>query len=81
MTVNPMHRGNDAPSCKAKSKRTACRVDFACGRRLSRLSDARRSGWRTDRQEEWEFQYGGRTKVAIQAVRLVNLLSRLARKS
>ena len=56
-------------------------LSCACGSRLSRLSDAWGPGRRADRQAEWQFGHGRRrTREAIQAVRYVNLLSRLGRK-
>jgi hypothetical protein len=69
MTINPMQSAQDAPRCKAKSKRTGkrCRAPAVRGCRVCRMHGAR---------------VGAPTgKEAIQAVRYVNLLSRLARKS
>jgi hypothetical protein len=52
----------------------------AGGSRLSRLPDARSQKWRAYRQANENNRFGTRTKQAIQAVRLINLLSRLARQ-
>ena len=79
MTDNPMQSAHDAPRCKAKSKRTGkcCRAP-ASGCRVCRMHGAR-SGAPTGKGNG-NYRHGTRTKEAVQAVSLVNLLSRFARK-
>ena len=81
MSVNPMQSAHDAPRCKAKSKRTGkrCRAPAVRGCRVCRMHGAR--GGAPTGKRNGNYRHGTRTKEAIQAVRLVNLLSRLARKS
>jgi hypothetical protein len=81
MTDNPMHRCNAAPRCGAKSKRTGqpCRSPAVKGYRVCRMHGAR--GGAPKGKRNGNFRHGARTKEAIQAVKYVNLLSRLARKS
>ena len=81
MSINPMQSAHDAPRCKAKSKRTGkpYRAPAVQGYRVCRMHGAR-GGAPTSRQNG-NYRYGARTKEAIQAVRYVNLLSRLARDS
>ena len=80
MTNNPMQSAHDAPRCKAKSKRTGKRRGApavrGCG--VCRMHGAR--GGAPIGQQNGNYKHGTRTKEAIQAVRLVNLLSRFARK-
>jgi len=80
MTINPMQSAHDAPRCKAKSKRTGkcCRAPAVRGCRLCRMHGAS-GGAPTGKLTG--IIGTARTKEAIQAVRLVNLLSRLAQKS
>jgi hypothetical protein len=81
MTDNPMHRCNAAPRCRAKSKRTGlpCRSPAVRGYRVCRMHGAR--GGAPTGERNGKYRHGARTKEAIQAVRLVSLLSGLARKS
>jgi len=81
MTDNPMHRCNAAPRCGVKSKRTGlpCRSPAVKGHRVCRMHGAR--GGAPTGKRNGNYRHGTRTKEAIQAVRYVNLLSRLARKS
>ena len=76
MTINPMQGAHDAPRCKAKSKRTGkrCRYAAVASVECMELGVARRPASVTE-------TIGARTKEAIQAVSLINLLSCLARKS
>jgi len=81
MTINPMQSAHDAPRCKAKSKRTGkrCRAPALRGCRVCRMHGAR--GGAPNGARNGNYRNGARTKEAIQSVRLVNLLSRLARNS
>ena len=81
MTVNPMQSAHDAPRCKAQSKRSGktCGAPAVRGCRVCRMHGAR--GGAPTGKRNGNYRHGTRTKEAIQAVRLVNLLSRLARKS
>jgi hypothetical protein len=81
MSINPMQSAHKAPRCKAKSKRTGkpCRAPAVRGCRVGRMHGAR--GGAPEGKSNGNFRHGGRTKEAIQAVRYVNLLSRLARDS
>jgi hypothetical protein len=81
MTINPMQSAHGAPRCKAKSKRTGkrCRAPAVKGYRVCRMHGAR--GGAPAGKKNGNYRHGTRTKEAIQAVRLINLLSRLARKS
>jgi hypothetical protein len=81
MTINPMQSAHDARRCKAKSKRTGkpCRAPAVRGCRVCRMHGAR--GGASTGKRNGNYRRGARTKEAIQAVRHVNLLSRLARKS
>ena len=81
MTDNPMHRCNAAPRCGVKSKRTGlpCRSPAVKGHRVCRMHGAR--GGAPTGKRNGNYRHGTRTKEAIQPVRYVNLLSRLARKS
>jgi hypothetical protein len=81
MTINPMQSAHDAPRCKAKSKRTGkrCRAPAVRGCRVCRMHGA--NGGAPTGKLNGNYRRGTRTKEAIQAVRYVNLLSRLARKS
>ena len=80
MTINPMQSAHDAPRCKASSKRTGqrCRAPAVRGCHVCRMHGA--SGGAPTGNRNGNYRHGTRTKEAIQAVRLVNLLSRLARK-
>ena len=81
MTINPMQSAHDAPRCKAKSKRTGkpCRAPAVCGFRVCRMHGA--GGGAPTGVRNGNYRDGSRTQEATQAVRVVNLLSRLARKS
>jgi hypothetical protein len=81
MTDNPMQSAHDAPRCRAKSKRTGlpCRSPAVTGYRVCRMHGAR--GGAPEGKRNGNFRHGASTKEAIQAVKYVNLLSRLARKS
>jgi glucans biosynthesis protein len=81
MTINPMQKAHDAPRCKAKSKRTGmpCQAPAVRGCRVCRMHGAR--GGAPAGKRNGNYRHGTRTKEAIDAVTLVNLLSRLARKS
>jgi glucans biosynthesis protein len=81
MSINPMQSAHDAPRCKAKSKRTGlrCRSPAMNGYCVCRMHGAR--GGAPTGNGNGNYRHGARTKEAIQAVRYVNLLSRLARKS
>jgi hypothetical protein len=81
MTDNPMQRAHDAPRCKAKSKRTGkpSGAPAVRGWHVCRMHGAR--GGAPTGKRNGNYRHGTRTKEAIQAVRLVNLLSRFARKS
>jgi len=78
MTINPMQSAHDAPRCKAKSKRSGkpCRAPAVRGCRMHGARGGAPTG-----KLNGNYRHGTRTKEAIQAVRYVNLLSRLARKS
>ena len=69
MTINPSQ-------IKTHKEALPC----AGGSRLSRLPDARSQTWRAYRQANGNNRFATRTKQAIQAVRLINLLSRMARQ-
>jgi hypothetical protein len=81
MTDNLMQSAHDAPRCKAKSKRSGkpCRAPAVRGCRVCRMHGAR--GGAPTGERNGNYRQGTRTKQAVQSVRLVNLLSRLARKS
>jgi hypothetical protein len=81
MTINPMQSAHDAPRCKAKSKRRGkrCGAPAVRGSRVCRMHGAK--GGAPNGERNGNYRDGTRTKEAIQAVRLVNLLSRWARKS
>jgi hypothetical protein len=81
MSINPMQSAHDAPRCKAKSKRTGkrCRAPAVRGCRVCRMHGAR--GGAPTGKRNGNYRHGARTKETIQAVRYVNLLSRLARDS
>ncbi len=81
MSINPMQSAHGAPRCKAKSKRTGkpCCAPAVRGCRVCRMHGAR--GGAPTGKQNGNYRYGARTKEAIQAVKYVNLLSRLARKS
>ena len=81
MTINPMQSAHDAPRCTAKSKRTGkpCGAPAVRGCRVCRMHGAR--GGAPTGERNGNYRQGTRTKQAVQSVRLVNLLSRLARKS
>jgi hypothetical protein len=80
MTVNPMQSAHDAPRCKAKSKRTGkpCKAPAVRGFRVCRMHGARGGAPTGKRNGKYRDM---RTKEAMQAVRLISLLSRFARKS
>ena len=81
MTDNLMQSAHDAPRCKAKSKRSGktCGAPAVRGCLVCRLHGAR--GGAPTGERNGNYRQGTRTKQAVQSVRLVNLLSRLARKS
>ena len=78
MTINPMQSAHDAPRCKAKSKRTGKPrgAPAVGGYRVCRMHGAR--GGAPTGVHNGNYRHGTRTKEAIQAVRLVNLLSNWA---
>ncbi len=80
MTVNPMQSAHDAPRCKAKSKRTGkpCKAPALRGYRVCR--HGARGGAPTG-ERNGNYRDGARTKEAMEASRLISLLSRIARKS
>jgi len=80
MTDNPMQSAHDAPRCKAKSKRSGkrCRAPAVRGYRVCRMHGAK--GGAPKGEQNGNYRHGGRRET-IQAVRYVNMLSRLARKS
>ena len=80
MSDNPTQRAHAALRCKAKSKRTGkrCRAHAVRGYRVCRMHGAR--GGAPTGKQNGNYRHGMRTKEAVQAVRYVNLLSRLARK-
>jgi len=79
--INPMQNAHDTPRCKAKSKRTGKRCRAPAVRGCSRLPGCigARGGAPTGKRNG-NYRNGTHTKEAIQAVRLVALLSRLVRK-
>jgi hypothetical protein len=81
MTINPMQSAHDAPRCKAKSKRTGtpCRAPAVRGWHVCRMHGAK--GGAPIGKRNGNYRHGMRTQEATEAVRLVNLLSRLARKA
>jgi hypothetical protein len=81
MTVNPMQSAHDAPRCKAKSKRSgkSCKSPAVRGYRVSRMHGAR--GGAPTGEPNGNYRDGTRTKEAMQAVRLISMLSYFARKS
>ena len=81
MTINPMQSAHDEPRCKAKSKRSGkrCGAPAVRGCLVCRMHGAR--GGAPTGKRNGNYRHGTRTKEPIQAVRLVNLLSRFARKS
>jgi hypothetical protein len=81
MTINPMQSAHDAPRCQARSKRTGnrCGAPAVRGCRVCRMHGA--GGGAPTGKRNGNYRHGTRTKETIQAVRLVSLLSRLARKS
>jgi hypothetical protein len=81
MTINPMQSAHDALRCKAKSKRTGkrCGAPAVRGYHVCRMHGAK--GGAPTGKRNGNYRHGTRTKEAIQAVRLVNLLSRFAWKS
>ena len=81
MTINPMQKAHDAPRCKAKSKRTGkpCGAPAVRGSRVCRMHGAR--GGAPTGKSNGNHRDGTRTKEAMQAVKLINLLSRLARNA
>jgi hypothetical protein len=81
MTINPMQSAHDAPRCGAKSKRSgkSCRAPAVRGCGVCRMHGAR--GGAPTGKRNGKYRHGMRTQEATEAVRLVNLLSRLARKA
>ena len=81
MTDNPMQSAHDAPRCKAKSKRTGkrCRAPAVRGYRVCRMHGAR--GGAPTGKKNGNYRHGASTGEASRAVKYINLLSRLARKS
>ena len=81
VTVNPMQSAHDAPRCRAKSKRTGkpCKAPAVRGYRVCRMHGAR--GGAPTGERNGNYRDGRRTKEAIHASRLINLMSRFARKS
>jgi glucans biosynthesis protein len=81
MTINPMQSAHDAPRCKASSKRTgkSCRAPAVRGCRVCRMHGA--GGGAPAGKKNGNYRHGKRTKEVIEAVRYINLLSRLASRS
>ena len=81
VTVNPMQSAHEAPRCRAKSKRTGkpCKAPAVRGYRVCRMHGAR--GGAPTGERNGNYRDGRRTKEAIDASRLINLMSRFARKS
>jgi hypothetical protein len=81
MTINPMQSAHDAPRCKAKSKRTGnrCGAPAVRGYRVCRMHGAK--GGAPSGVGNGNYRDGTRTQQAMQAVKLISLLSRFARKS
>ena len=79
MTDNLMHRCNEAPRCRAKSKRTGlpCRSPAVTGHRVCRMHGA--GGGAPEGKRNGNFRHGGRTKEATDASRYINELARLVR--
>ena len=80
MTVNPMQSAHDAPRCTAASKRTGKRCGAPAVRsyRVCRMHGAK--GGAPTGKGNGNYRHGKRTKEVVQAVRYINLLSRLVRK-
>jgi len=78
---NGNERQPHAKHPKAKAKRTGkrCRAPAVRGYRVRRMHGARGGG--PTGKRNGNYRHGVRTKAAVQAVALVNLLSRLAQKS
>ena len=81
MTINPMQSAHDAPRCKAKSKRSGkrCGAPAVRGCHVCRMHGAR--GGAPTCKGNGNYRDGTRTQQAMQAVKLISLLSRFARKS
>jgi hypothetical protein len=81
MTINPMQSAHDAPRCKAKSKRSGkrCGAPAVRGCHVCRMHGAR--GGAPTGKGNGNYRDGTRTQQAMQAVKLISLLSRFARKS
>jgi hypothetical protein len=79
MTDNPMHRCNEAPRCRAKSKRTGqpCRSPAVNGFRVCRMHGAR--GGAPEGKGNGNFRHGRRTKEVTEASRFISQLARLVR--
>jgi glucans biosynthesis protein len=77
MTNNPMQSAHDAPRCKAKSSGKLCGAPAVRGCRVCRMHRAR-GGAPTGKRTEIPARHANE---ATEAVSLVYLLSRLARKS
>ena len=81
MIINPMQSAHDAPRCNAKSKRTGkpCGAPAVAAAASVECMGAR--GGAPTGKHNGNYRHGTRTREAIQSVRLVNWLSRWARKS
>ena len=81
MSINPMQSAHDAPRCKAKSKRSGkrCGAPAVRGCHVCRMHGAR--GGAPTGKGNGNYRDGTRTQQAMQAVKLISLLSRFARKS
>jgi hypothetical protein len=77
MSDNPMHRCNEAPRCRAKSKRTglSCKAPAVSGYRVCRMHGAR--GGAPEGKGNGNFRHGGRTKEGTNSTRYINELARL----
>ncbi len=79
MTDNPMHKAHAAPRCMATSKRSGqpCRAPAVNGWKVCRMHGA--GGGAPTGTRNGNYRHGARTKAAINAARLIGLLTRLAR--
>jgi hypothetical protein len=81
MTINPMAKRPRRTSVQSHIEKDGEALSCTRGTRLSRLSNAWGSGGAPTGKQNGNCRHGTRTKEAIQAVRYISLLSRLARRS
>ena len=88
MTDDPMHpfdnalRLRQARRCGARTRSgSTCRSPAVGGKTRCRMHGGATGSGGPLGERNGNYRHGTRTKEAIQAVRLINLLSRLARKS